>query len=121
MRCAHTILAFVIAWSVAMLPAAGSAIVGVKSTDTAMSADLAMSAEMHAAMDDCCPDRAKPCDQGSDGCQAMACCAVQAVGIASVAASQFEYPLVAGNPFPMLMDQAGPSHSGSPPFRPPRV
>ncbi len=121
MRCARTILAFVIAWSVAILPAAGPAIVGVKSSDMAVSADMAMSAEMPATMDDCCPDQGKPCDQGSDGCQAMACCAVQAASIASVAASQFEYPLVAGNLFPVLVDQAGPLHTGSPPFRPPRV
>lgn len=121
MRCARTILAFVIAWSVAMLPAAGSVIVGVKSTDMAVSADTAMSGEMPAAMDDCCPDQAKSCDQGTDQSQAMACCVASSVGIASVAASLLEFSLVAGNLFPILVDQAVSLHTGVPPFRPPRV
>jgi hypothetical protein len=81
---------------------------------------MAMSDEISAAMDDFCPDHAKanPCDQPSDQCL-MGFCAAQSVSIAI--AADFQFPLVAGNPLPILMDQVVGHQSGSPPFRPPRV
>jgi len=121
MRFARTMMAFVIALSVATLPVAGSASVVVKPTELTPSAQMMADAEMSAAMDDCCPDHAKPCDQSSDQCQSMASCALQFVSLADVAVSSLRYPPVSGNPLPALTDQAVPLHGGSPPFRPPRV
>ena len=120
MRLARTTIAFVIALSMAMLPAAGSAAVA-KSHETAVSTETAISAEMSAAMHACCPDHAKPCDQGGNQCQSMASCAHQCFGISNVAVSQLTYPLVSVNVLPARTDQAVPLHAASPPFRPPRV
>ena len=107
-------MAFVIALSVAMLPATGATAVSAKSAEMAHSADMSM------AMDDCCPDHAKPCE-GGDQCQSMASCVYQSFSIANVAFSQFAYPPAPGHPFPALAEQAVPLHAGSLPFRPPRV
>lgn len=121
MRFARMMIAFVIALSVATLPVAGSASVVVKPAEMAPSAQMMADAEMSAAMDDCCPDHAKPCDQSSDKCQLMASCTIQSMNLAEVAVSSLRFPLVSGNPLPVLTDQAVPLHGGSPPFRPPRV
>lgn len=125
MRFARTMMAFVLMLSVAMLPAAGSASIVTKSTEMAVSGNTDTGAEMSAVMDGCCPDHAKPCDQSSDQssdqCQSMASCAFQSVSLADVAVSPLRYPPVPGNMLPRLTYQAVPLHSGSPPFRPPRV
>ncbi len=115
MRLARTVMAFVIALSVAMPSATGAAAVSAKS------AGMADSADMSVAMDDCCPDHAKPCDQGGDQCQSMVSCAYQSFGISNAAVSQFAYPLLPGHPFSTLAEQAVPLHAGNLPFRPPRV
>jgi hypothetical protein len=127
MRFVRTILAMVIALSVAMLPAAGSATSMISSTAQAASevapTKIAMPSEMSAAMDECCPDQAKkalPCGQSSDQCP-MAFCAAQPVSMASAAIFHFDFPILAGHPLPIPADQVVSLHSGSPPFRPPRV
>ena len=126
MRFVRVILALVIALSVAMLPTAGSAASMVGATaqgaSEAASMDMAMMSEMSAAMDDCCPDHAKtnPCDPLADRCP-MAFCAGQLVSIASPTVFHFDFPSLVGNPLPIPMDQVVSLHSGSPPFRPPRV
>ncbi len=125
MRLVRTMMALVIALSVAMLPAAGVAASIVKSApqaaSEAMAKDMAMTSDMLGAMD-CCPDDAKttPCDHPSGQCP-MALCAVQFVNLAFVAGFRFEFPLVEGNPLPILVDQVIILHGSSPPFRPPRV
>lgn len=125
MRLVRTMMALVIALSVAMLPAAGSAASVFKSTSQAvteaMADDMAMASDMSGAMD-CCPDnvKTKPCDHPSGQCP-MALCAVQFVNLAFVAGFRFEFPLVEGNPLPILVDQVVTLHGSSPPFRPPRV
>lgn len=121
MRFARTITAFVIALSVAMLPVAGSASIVAKPTEMAASVEKAAGAEMSAAMDDCCPDHAKACDQQGDQCQSMAVCTLQLVSLANVAVSGLKYPALPEISLPILSDQVVPLHSGSPPFRPPRV
>jgi len=105
-------MAFVVALSVAMLPVAAA---------PAASAKPAPMADMAAAMDDCCPDNTAPCDPGSDQCRWMSCCALQSFGIANAAVSEFSYPVITAAPLPALADRALPSHTGSAPFRPPRV
>jgi hypothetical protein len=133
MRFVRVTLALVIVLSVAMLPMAVSAAPMISPTSQAepevVSANVAAPAEMAAAMqmsaimDDCCPDRSNKntsSDQPSDHCP-PACCAVSAVSIADAAVFQFDFPILAANPLPIPVDQVVALHSGSPPFRPPRV
>jgi hypothetical protein len=127
MHFVRMILALVIAVSVAMLPTVGSATAVIGSTAQAASdvasTEMVMTSEMSAAMDDCCPSQAKkalPCDQSSGQCP-MAFCAAQLLSMASTAIFHFDFPILAGNPLPIPVDQVVALHSGSPPFRPPRV
>lgn len=120
MHFARTIMAFLIALSVALLPTAGSAAIDAKSSEHGAPAKMHMHSDM-SVMDDCCPDQPKPCGQNSDHCRSMASCAVQSVSIAGVAVSHIRFPMIAGNPLPILTDQAVTLYDGSPPFRPPRV
>jgi hypothetical protein len=112
MSIARTILVFLIALSVALLPTAGGAGLASKSADTI---------EMSAMEDmDCCPHKANPCDR-MDGCASMATCVVHCF---SFAASGVRLPFVGltlADNMPVLQDDNVPSQSGSPPFRPPRV
>jgi hypothetical protein len=108
-------MAFVVALSVAMLPVAASM------AASANTAAMAASGDVSTAMDDCCPDHMNPCDQSSDQCQSMACCAGQSFSISNVTVSPFAFPLMSGDLLPKLTDHAVPLHLGSPPFRPPRV
>lgn len=121
MRVARMIMACLITLSVALLPTAGSTMIVAKSAEHTVPAKMHMHSDMSTAMDDCCPDLATPCDQNSDHCQSMASCALQSVSMANVASVHIEYPAVAGNLLPTLMDNARPLRAGSPPFRPPRV
>ena len=108
----RTILALVIAVSVAVLPAAGHASVSVKSAEVA---DMA-------GMDDmpCCPHKTHSSDKAIDGCASMVGC-ILCAGFLGPASSDTFSPMVltslaisfASNPFH--------SQTGSPPFRPPRV
>jgi hypothetical protein len=126
MRIFRIMMALVIALSVAMLPTAGSAvsIVNPASQDASdamsVSKDMIMASDMSGAMDECCPDHAKPCDQPTHQCP-LACCMVQPISLAGVAAFHLNSPIVAGNPLPIPVDQVVALHSGSPPFRPPRI
>ena len=126
MRFVRTIVALVIGLSVAMLPAAGSAMSAVNfaphTGSDAIVKDMIMAPGMSGTMDECCPDdaKAKPCDRPSDQ-YPMACCAAQSVSIAFVAVFRLDLPVVAGHLFPITVGQVVVLHSGSPPFRPPRV
>jgi hypothetical protein len=112
MNVGRTILALLIALSVAMLPAAGGA--GVKSL-----APAGMS--VMEDMPDCCPQKADPCEKAMDDCAAMATCALKCFSFAGAASSIIVFPSTfasmtipfAANPFS--------SQTGSPPFRPPRA
>jgi hypothetical protein len=114
MNIGRTILALLIALSVAMLPAAGGAGVGTKLPEPA---DMSMAEDMH----DCCPHKADPCDKAVDDCGTMATCALKCFSFAGASSSIIVFPsafakmtaLFAGNPYS--------SQTGSPPFRPPRV
>ena len=117
-------MALVIALSVAMLPAAGSAVPIVKSAsqDVSESKDMTMASDMSGAMDECRPDHAKaePCDRSSERCP-TASCAGQPVTIASASVVRFDLPFVTGQSLPIPVDQVVVLRSGSPPFRPPRI
>ncbi len=121
MHLARTIMVFLIALSLASLPAARSVAIGVGSINHVASATMHVHSDMPAAMDDCCPAQPTPCDHNSDHCQSMASCGVQCVGIADFAVSEISYPAVAASLFPVLTDQTVGLYDGSPPFRPPRL
>ena len=129
MRIGRTILALLIALSVAMLPAAAGA--GFRSSaPTDMSANDMSASDMSAsdmsAMDmsamegDCCPHQANPCDKADD-CRTMATCALKCFTFAGTAWSTITFP----SSFAKLAVPIGggplSSQTGSPPFRPPRT
>ena len=113
MNVGRTILALLVAFSVAMLPAAGGA--GVSSKSPAPAGMAAME-----DMSDCCPHKVSPCEKAMDDCGAMATCAHKCfsfLGTSAVIVFPSAFAKVtasfAANPFS--------SQAGSPPFRPPRV
>jgi hypothetical protein len=122
----RTIMALVIAVSVAMLPIgrvaasimmpAGQAVLGE------VPEAMAATSQMPDAADDCCADQTKssPCDQPSGHCP-TAFCASSPGSIAYTAAFRFGFPIAAAMLLPIPMDQTVSRRSGSPPFRPPRV
>jgi hypothetical protein len=112
MSIGRTIAVLLIILSVAMLPAAGSAGVSVKSPEAAgiyVTEDVL----------DCCPHKANPCEKAMDDCGAMASCALKCFSFAGTSAvivfpPTFANKTVSFSASPFL------SQTGSPPFRPPR-
>jgi len=114
MAVVRTIFAFLIAMSVAVLPAVGAAAFKLKSQDAT---------EMSAAepMHDCCPPAANPSDKAMDDCGTMATCALKCFSCSSIASSLLLFPIeLAGTMSPFDSGDFA-SQSGSPPFRPPRI
>jgi hypothetical protein len=113
MNVGRTILALLVALSVAMLPAVGGAGVSAKSAEPA---DMSTIVETP----DCCAHKANPCEKAMDDCGTMATCALKCFGFAG-ASSIIVFPSTfaklpasfTGDPFS--------SQAGSPPFRPPRI
>lgn len=121
MRLVRMILALVISLSLATLPARGSAMSVIESATQdpveVASAKLAMPDEMSSVMECSLDDtKARLCDQ----CP-LAVCAAQFINIACFASFSFDFLVMAGSPLPIPVDQVVTLHSGSPPFRPPRV
>ena len=124
MRLVRQILALVIVLSVAILPVAVSAApaVSLAAQDPTEAAQPMMTSSEIPAMHDCCPDEAdgQPCNHFTDQCP-MAFCAAPPLSIAAPPVFQLDYPAVSANLLPIPVDQVVSLHSGSPPFRPPRV
>jgi hypothetical protein len=114
MSIGRTILALLIALSVAFLPAAGVAGVSAKSPE---SADLSAMEDMH----DCCPPQANPCDKAMDGCGTMAGCALKCFSFAGSSFSIMEFPSTFAKLIVPFGHNPFSSQAGTPPFRPPRV
>ncbi len=123
MSIGRTILALVLALSVAVLPAGGA--VGMSSESPAPT-DLSAMEDMTgmSAMEDmqgCCPHKVDPCDKSAGDCCSMATCALKCFSFAGTGSATIVFPstfakmaaAVAANPFS--------SQTGSPPFRPPRA
>lgn len=113
MSIGRTILALLIALSVAMLPAAGGAGLGINSAEMP---EMSSMADM-----DCCPHKTNPCDQGMDGCTSMAACMANCLSYAPGMSSPLVYPVALAAVMPLFESGDLHSHMGSPPFRPPRV
>jgi hypothetical protein len=108
----RTILALLIALSVALLPTAGGA--GVKSP-----APAGMS--VMEDMPDCCPHKANPCEKAMDDCAAMATCALKCFSFAVTSSSIIVFPSTFASMMIPLAANPFASQTGSPPFRPPRI
>jgi hypothetical protein len=121
MKVGRTILALLIALSVAALPAAGGSAVAAKSTK--MSDTAAMDGSDAAAMDDmdCCPHEPNPCDKAMDKSACMGTCALKCFTFGGSAVSIIIFPSHQARLSPALDTNPFNSQTGSPPFRPPRV
>ena len=120
MNIARAILAFLIAMSLAALPAAGQGCVAVKAMDA--SAMDHMATEDMSAMEpmDCCPDKADTSKKAIDDCAAMAGCLL-CTGFLGAAPASVNFPLLLSTPAFSSPSDPLPSQAGSPPFRPPRI
>ena len=112
----RTILALLVALSVAMLPAAAGAGVSSKSPDRAgmsMTEDMSMPEDMH----DCCPPKANPCDH----CGSMATCVLKCFSLAGTSSSVIVFPSTFAKMIAPFERNPFSSQTGAPPFRPPRA
>jgi hypothetical protein len=114
MSFARTVIAAVVALSVALLPVAGGA-----AFKPASAATIDMSASMSDAdpMDDCCPPATSPCAD----CGSMAVCALKCFSFTSGSVSPVVYPLNLALIMVPLESAAFRSQTHPPPFRPPRI
>ncbi len=110
MKAARTILALLIALSVAVLPGVGGASFAMKAADTAVMEDM-----------DCCPSKSNPCDKAMDGCTSMATCALKCFSFTPGSSVSLSYPIKVVSDMPLPFASAFHSQTSSPPFRPPRV
>jgi hypothetical protein len=113
MSIGRTILALLVALSVALLSAAAGAGVNAKSPSPA---DMSMMDDMS----DCCP-KANPCDKAMDDCGTMATCALKCFSFAATSSSVIAFPSTFAKMTPLFGGNPFSSQTGTPPFRPPRV
>jgi len=115
MRIARPILAFLIALSVAVLPAAGHVGMHLKPMDVADMTDMA-------AMDDmaCCPHKSQPAKKAIDDCASIAGCAF-CFGFLRPIVSDVVSPVFATGTVLAFATNPFDSQPAHPPFRPPRV
>jgi len=114
MGIARTIVALLVAVSVAVLPAVGGA--GLKPRPM-QSAEVSVVEPMH----DCCPPAMNPCDKASNDGACMAACASACFTFAGGASAPLVHPLRLTDMLPSSETGAFHSQVASPPFRPPRV
>jgi hypothetical protein len=129
MRIARTILAFLMALSLAMLPMARSF---VGSADEAMAADVVVASEhdcehgaktsdpVVASAHECC-DHAATADQAMKGCLPSADCIAKCLSFYAVLFSEEAIPSSIGGTESNFVSNPCYSQIGSPPYRPPRV
>ncbi|WP_316177664.1 hypothetical protein [Bradyrhizobium sp. SZCCHNRI1009] len=129
MRLVRTILAFAIALSVAMLPIGASAMLPIGASAAAMASSDEMQTSMQMddgsgmSMDECCPDDMKGTGSPSHTykCGMGFCCAGGTVALGDVRAVAFAPLAASATTIAIPADQVASLHSGSPPFRPPRI
>jgi hypothetical protein len=113
MSIGRTIVALLIALSVAILPAAGSVGVSAKSLETAVTSATE-------DMPDCCPPKANPCEKAMDDCAAMATCVLKCFSFL-VPSAVIVFPSAFAKMTASFTANPFCSQASSPPFRPPRV
>jgi hypothetical protein len=112
----RTILIFLMAMSVAILPAAGSSAAVFCPTADISHASASME-DMHEC---CCPKELPQGKAIDDCCSSMAACSVNCFSIAGTS-SLLVFPLLLGKVLAASVGNSLHSQTGSPPFRPPRV
>jgi hypothetical protein len=110
---ARTILAFLIALSVATLPAAGALGLGSKPAMASMNPVL--------TEHDCCDDSGMPMIDMTKDCQAAAGCAAKCFSVYGLSSWEGVFGPLPSAPEPLLVASGLPQLLGMPPFRPPRV
>jgi hypothetical protein len=114
MHFGRAILVFLLALSVAVLPSMAGAASATKSAGM-----LNMSSSMDDM--DCCPHGKVPSEKAIDGCcSSMASCPMNCFGT-TAAASLIIFPSLLGDLAFSFANNSLHSHTGSPPFRPPRI
>lgn len=130
MHIGRTILAFLVALSLAMLPMAGTF---VASGDEAMASEVVVASAHgdcdHAAMDsdavvksihECCNHAAMP-THSMNGCSGSADCIAKCLGLYAVLFSSIAIACAFGGTEPGFVSNPFHSRVASPPFRPPRI
>jgi hypothetical protein len=130
MRISRTILAFLVALSLAMLPMARAF---VAAGDEAMASDVKVAAAHgcdHAATDsdvvvapahDCCDHGSMPTDHPMKDCPASAGCIAKCCSFYTVLFSETVVPSPVGGTESHFVSNPFYSQTGSPPYRPPRA
>jgi hypothetical protein len=131
MRIGRTILAFLVALSLAMLPMAGA--FAVAGNEAVASEAVAVSAPHdcdHEAMPsdvvvssahECCHHDAIPSDHAMKGCSLSADCVAKCFSSYAVLLSEEAIPSPIGGTEPHFVSNPFYSQTASPPYRPPRV
>jgi hypothetical protein len=112
MRIGRTILAFLVALSLAMLPMARAF---VAAGDEAMASDVAV-----ASAHDCCDHDSMPADHAMTECPASAACIAKCCNFYAVLFSEIAVPSPIGGTGSHFVSNPFYSQTGSPPYRPPR-
>ncbi len=113
MQLARTILAILIALSLAVLPMARAFALP--------KGEVAASELVVASAHDCCDHEGMPAEHGSKECQAAAGCFAKCFNFGAVEISGATVHPPAGGTESIFVDKNFLSPTGSPPFRPPRV
>jgi hypothetical protein len=123
----RTILAMLIAASVALLPAAGFVPTADASGSDMSGADMSnmdmsgMDLSATAGMADCCPPAAIPCDKAPGDCGSMAVCALKCFTFSAAGVSATVFPIAVAVLAPPFVSGPFSAQAASPPFRPPRL
>jgi hypothetical protein len=123
MNIARTIVAVLIAVSVALLPATRGFAVTAKSANAMAemsTSDDATMSDMSIDMSDCCP-KVNPCGKGTDDCASMAGCALKCFSFSNTAFSLVVFSSIPADLIAPYASAPLRSPASSPPFRPPRV
>ena len=128
MRIAKIILALLVSFSVAILPAVGGAAMFTRAAVAAASQQTGVDGSgvasdpmaMTQPMDDDCPHGKAPCDQGKN-CASTLMCAIHCFNFTPVEGAEIVFPLTVAGKILSFTERAGPSAIGAPPFRPPRI
>ena len=113
MRIGRTILAFLVALSLAMLPMAGAFAVP---SDEPMVSDVVV-----ASAHDCCDHESTPADHMMKECQASAGCTAKCFNFYAVVFSGVTIPSPIGGTESHFVCNPFHSQTASPPYRPPRA
>jgi hypothetical protein len=131
MHIGRTILTFLVAASVALLPTAGA--FALPSDEPTVSDDVIASGHDrcdHASMasevvvasaHDCCDHQSIPADQVMKECAASAGCTAKCFSVVALVFSSVAIPSPTGGTESHFASKPFYSQTGSPPFRPPRV